>query len=60
MHKVVDSNDIVITRYNKPVSVAIDYEDYLAIFEQLEDPTVRRAAATLEPVEQDAIASANA
>ena len=25
--------DIVITRYNKPVSVVIDYEDYLALVE---------------------------
>ncbi len=46
--------DIVITRYNKPVSVVIDYEDYLAIVEQLEDQRAgRRAAATLELIEQD-------
>lgn len=46
--------DIVITRYNKPVSVVIDYEDYLAIVEQLEDQRAgRRAAATLEQIRQD-------
>jgi PHD/YefM family antitoxin component YafN of YafNO toxin-antitoxin module len=46
--------DIVITRYKKPVSVVIDYEDYLAIVEHLEDQRAgRRAAATLELIEQD-------
>ena len=46
--------DIVITRYNKPVSVVIDCEDYLAVVEQLEDQRAgRRAAATLELIEQD-------
>lgn len=46
--------DIVITRYNKPVSVVIDYEDYLAVVEHLEDQRAgRRAAATLEQIKQD-------
>lgn len=46
--------DIVITRYNKPVSVVIDYEDYLAFVDQLEDMrAARRAAATLELIRQD-------
>jgi prevent-host-death family protein len=29
--------DVIITRYGKPVSVMIDYEDYQAIREELED-----------------------
>jgi prevent-host-death family protein len=29
--------DVVITRYGKPVSVMIDYEDYLAMQEMLDD-----------------------
>ena len=34
--------DIGNMRYNKPVSVLIDYEDYLAIVEQLEDQRAAR------------------
>jgi prevent-host-death family protein len=46
--------DIVITRYNKPVSVVIDYEDYLALVDHLEDlRAARRATATLERIQQD-------
>ena len=46
--------DVVITRYNKPVSVVIDYEDYLALVEHLEDlRAARRAATTLERIEKD-------
>jgi prevent-host-death family protein len=46
--------DVVITRYNKPVSVVIDYEDYLALVEHLEDlRAARRAAATIERIEKD-------
>lgn len=46
--------DIVITRYNKPVSVVIDYEDYIALTEHLEDlRAARRAEATLELIRQD-------
>ena len=55
MQKVVDSDrHRDHARYNKPVSVVIDYEDYLAIVEQLEDQHAgRRAAATLEQIRQD-------
>ena len=46
--------DVVITRYNKPVSVVIDYEDYLALVEHLEDlRAARRAAATIKRIEKD-------
>ncbi|MFN8467916.1 MAG: type II toxin-antitoxin system prevent-host-death family antitoxin [Caldilineaceae bacterium] len=46
--------DVVITRYNKPVSVVIGYEDYLALVEHLENQRAgRRAAATLERSEKD-------
>ena len=46
--------DIVITRYSKPVSVVIDYDDYLALVDHLEDLRAgRRAAATLELIKQD-------
>lgn len=46
--------DVVITRYNKPVSVVIDYEDYVALAEHLDDlRAARRAAATLELIRQD-------
>ena len=46
--------DVVITRYNKPVSVMINYEDYLAITEQLEDlRDARSAHETLEKIRQD-------
>jgi prevent-host-death family protein len=38
---VLDENakgvDTIVTRYGKPVSVVISYEDYLAVQEQLED-----------------------
>jgi prevent-host-death family protein len=38
--------DVVITRYGKPVSVVIDYEDYLALQDELDDlRSARRAAA---------------
>ena len=43
----------MITRYNKPVSVITDYDDYLATVEQLEDQRAgRRAAATLDLIQQ--------
>ena len=46
--------DVVITRYNKPVSVVIDYEDYIALTEHLEDLRAgRRATATLELIRLD-------
>jgi prevent-host-death family protein len=46
--------DIVITRYNKPVSVVIDYEDYVAIVEHLEDQRAgRRAATALAQIKHD-------
>lgn len=41
--------DVVITRYGKPVSVVIDYEDYEALRETLDDLRAgRRAQAELE------------
>ena len=46
--------DTVITRYNKPVSVMISYEDYLALVEHLEDlRDAREAQATLEKIRKD-------
>jgi len=46
--------DVVITRYNKPVSVVIDYEDYTALLDQLEDLRAgRRAETTLDLIRKD-------
>jgi prevent-host-death family protein len=46
--------DVVITRYRKPVGVFIDYDDYQALLEQLEDlRDGRRALATLEQIRAD-------
>jgi len=46
--------DVVITRYNKPVSVVIDYADYTALLEQLEDLRAgRRAVATQDLIRKD-------
>ena len=46
--------DTVITRYNKPVSVMINYEDYLALAEHLEDlRDAREAKAALERIRQN-------
>lgn len=41
--------DVVITRYGKPVVAVIDYEDFLALQEELDDlRAARRADAAFE------------
>ena len=46
--------DVVITRYGKPVSVLIDYEDWLAIQEELDElRAVRRADVAYEEYLRD-------
>ena len=46
--------DVIITRYGKPVSVLIDYEDYEAIKEELDDlRAARHAKGLIEAWEAD-------
>ena len=46
--------DVVITRYNKPVSVLISYDDWLALQEELDDlRAARRATAVVEAYQRD-------
>ncbi len=46
--------DTVITSHNKPVSVLINYDDYLALVEYLEDlRDARDAKAILETIRKD-------
>jgi prevent-host-death family protein len=47
-------SDVVITRHGKPAAAVIDYADYLAIQEELEDlRSARRAQAALERWRKD-------
>ena len=46
----VHSADMVITRYGKPAAVVIDYEDWLAVQEELDD--LRAARRAVEAVEE--------
>ncbi len=46
--------DVIITRYGKPAAVLIDYDDYIAWQEELDDlRAARRAAAAVREWEQD-------
>jgi prevent-host-death family protein len=46
--------DVVITRHGKPAAVLIDYADYLALQEELEElRSARRAQTALERWRQD-------
>ena len=46
--------DTVITRYGKPVATLIDYDDWLAVQEELDDIRAgRRALAAVEEWERD-------
>jgi prevent-host-death family protein len=48
------ANDIVITRYGKPVATMIDYEDWLAVQEELDElRAARRAVEAVEVWEKD-------
>lgn len=44
--------DVVITRYGKPVTAMISYEDYVALLDELDDlRSARRAGAILADLE---------
>ena len=46
--------DAIITRYGKPTAAVIDYEDYLALQEELDDlRAARRAMIAVEEWEKD-------
>ena len=46
--------DVIITRYGKPAAVLIDYEDYIAWQEELDElRAARRAAAAVKEWEED-------
>ena len=46
--------DVVITRYNKPIATLINYADWLALQEELEDlRAAQRAAAIVEAYQHD-------
>jgi prevent-host-death family protein len=46
--------DVVITRYGKPVVAVIDYDDFLALQEELDDlRAARRADAAYEEYRRD-------